>query len=338
MKRNFSPRSIQNGRQIAVSLGIFIFLSHLTALPVLAQDLDLDLPVESGPAGARPPSVAPGKPAAEAKPGDTPKAEAAPEAPQEIPQVEYKRKPLREKISKMQDRLLNLQTGDLGLNSTTIVGRVQLSTEYRDRRDGSVQLENVARVDIPIASRFLLRADVPHVWFDPNTAGGSTQSGFGDVFFRVGGQIWRAPEFTVLAGTDIIFPSASHSDLGRGKYQVGPGVAVTIPIAGMNSVLQPSGQHIVSIGGDPSRNDVNYSRMKIGFDTPWGQNWWTTVEPNFFIDWTQNAKTALNLEFEVGRKLGDHFRLWLRPAVGLWGTGVPGAYDWYTQVGIRYMF
>jgi len=338
MKRNLSALSKQNGQLVAVSLGIFILLSHLTALPVLAQDLDLDLPEESGPSGARPPLVGPGIPAAGAKPEETSKAEAAPEAPQEIPRVEYKQKPLKEAISKMADRLLHLRTGDLGINGAAVIGRAQLSTEYRDRRDGSVQLENVARVDIPIASRFLLRADVPHVWFDPNTAGGSTQSGFGDVSFRVGGQIWRAPEFTVLAGTDIVFPSASHSDLGRGKYQVGPGVAVAIPIAGANTVMQLYGQQFVSIGGDPSRQDVNYSKIKIGFDTPWGQNWWTTVEPNFTIDWTQKAKTAMNLEFEVGRRLGDHFRVWLRPAVGLWGTGVPGAYDWFTQFGIRYMF
>jgi hypothetical protein len=238
----------------------------------------------------------------------------------------------------MQDRLLQLRTGDLGINGSAIVGRVQLSTEYRDRRDGSVQLENVARVDIPIASRFILRADVPQVWFDPNTAGGSTQSGFGDSFLRVGGQIWRAPGFTVFAGTDIVFPSASHSDLGRGKYQVGPGAVVAIPIARLDSVAQLFGEQLVSIGGDPSRQDVNYSKIKIGLDTPWGQNWWTTVESNFSIDWTQKAKTAMNLEFEVGRKLGDHFRVWLRPAVGLWGNGVPGAYDWFTQVGIRYMF
>ncbi|WP_146216246.1 hypothetical protein [Nitrospira lenta] len=237
----------------------------------------------------------------------------------------------------MADRLLKLRTGDLGINGTAIVGRAQLSTEYRDRRDGSAQLEHVASVAVPIGSRLLFRADVPHR-FDFHPTGRSSQSGLGDIFFRVGGQVWKTPALTVLAGTDIILPSASHSDLGRGKYQVGPGVHLAIPLAGLNSVMQPVVQHIVSIGGDPSRRDVNYSRVRIGFDSPWRQDWWTTIEPNLFIDWTQKSKTAMNLEFEIGRKLGDHFRLWLRPAVGLWGAGVPGAYDWFTQVGARYMF
>ena len=129
MRRNLLLRGRQNGWLVAVSLGIFILLSHLIALPVLAQDLDLDLPQESGPAGARPSSVAPGKPAADAKPEETSKAEAAPEAPQETPQVEYKRKPLKEAISKTADRLLHLRTGDLGINGAAIIGRAQLSTE-----------------------------------------------------------------------------------------------------------------------------------------------------------------------------------------------------------------
>jgi hypothetical protein len=46
----------------------------------------------------------------------------------------------------------------------------------------------------------------------------------------------------------------------------------------------------------------------------------------------------MNLEFEVGKRLDEHFRAWVRPAVGLWGAGIPGAYDWFTQVGIRYIF
>jgi hypothetical protein len=84
---------------------------------------------------------------------------------------------------------------------------------------------------------------------------------------------------------------------------------------------------------------VQYTKLGLEFMTTWANNlWWTTIEPDLYVDWKQQGKTAMNLEFEVGRRLGDHFRVWLRPAVGLWGTGVPGAYDWFTQFGIRYMF
>ena len=91
MSRNLSPRGRQNGRLVAVSLGIFILLSYMTTSPVLAQDLELDLPEESGPAGVRPAQPPPGKPESKVPQEEKPVAETAPEAPQETPQVQYER-------------------------------------------------------------------------------------------------------------------------------------------------------------------------------------------------------------------------------------------------------
>ena len=82
------------------------------------QDLDLDLPEESGPANVQPPPVAQGKPARKGRSKEAPSAEAH----QDIPGVEPRRRPLREALSTMPDRLLNLQTGDLGINGTAVVG------------------------------------------------------------------------------------------------------------------------------------------------------------------------------------------------------------------------
>lgn len=309
----------------------------LDAAKTYAQDLQLDLPEESGPVRVQPAQQVATPPSQQ--PQKQPAVQAQPDAPVETPQTESKRRPLRDAVRAMSTRLLNVVTADNGQNGTAIIGRAQLSSEYRDRRDGSVQLENVARVDVPLGERFLVRADLPFLWLDPQSSGGTSVTGFGDLSMRLGGQVWRTPGFTLLAGGDIIFPTAGSSELGRGKYQIGPGIAASVPVPELNSVVFPSLQQFTSVGGDPSRNDVNYSRFRISLDTPWLNNqWWTSFEPNLFIDWTQKSRTAMNLEFEVGKRLGEHFRAWIRPAVGLWGTGVPGAYDWYTQVGIRYMF
>jgi len=56
------------------------------------------------------------------------------------------------------------------------------------------------------------------------------------------------------------------------------------------------------------------------------------------VDWTRSNKTALNLEFEVGRKLREHYRTWVKPGVGLWGDNVTNSYNWYLEAGVRYMF
>ena len=273
------------------------------------------------------------------QPGKQQAVHAQPDAPVETPQTESKQRPLQDTLRTMSTRLLNVVTADNGQNGAAIIGRAQLSGEFRDRRDGTVQFETVARGDLPLGERVLVRADLPFLWLDPQASGTTSVTGLGDLSVRLGGQVWRTPGFTVLAGGDIIFPTAGSTDLGRGKYQVGPGVAASIPVPELNSVVFPSFQYITSVGGDPSRNDVSYTRFRASFDTPWFNNqWWTSFEPNLFVDWIQNGRTAMNLEFEVGKRLGEHFRAWVRPAVGLWGMGVPGAYDWYTQVGIRYIF
>lgn len=318
---------------LCLALAFAVLFPVLDVIETYAQDLQLDLPEESGPV-----RVQPAKPVPAPSP-QQPAVHAQPDAPVETPQTESKQRPLQDALRTMSTRLLNVVTADNGQNGAAIVGRAQLSGEFRDRRDGSVQFENVARVDVPLGERVLLRADLPFLRLDSQTSGSTSVTGFGDLSVRLGGQVWRTPGFTVLAGGDIIFPTAGSSELGRGKYQVGPGVAASIPVPELNSVVFPSFQYIASVGGDPSRNDVSYARFRASFDTPWFNNqWWTSFEPNLFVDWTQKSKTAMNLEFEVGKRLGEHVRAWVRPAVGLWGTGVPGAYDWYTQVGIRYIF
>ena len=139
MSRNLSPRGRQNGRLVAVSLGIFILLSYMTTSPVLAQDLELDLPEESGPAGVHPAQPPPGKPESKVPQEEKPVAETAPEAPQETPQVQYERRPAKALLSNISDRLLNVLSGDNGTNRTAIIGRFQISGEFRERRDGSAQ-------------------------------------------------------------------------------------------------------------------------------------------------------------------------------------------------------
>jgi hypothetical protein len=341
MRRNHSSRSRQYGRLARVSPGVLIFLLLycLTTQPASAQDLDLDLPEESGPAGVQRTQPPPGKPEAAAPPAEEPAAEAVREAPQESPQVQYERRPEKGLLSNISDRLLNVLSGDNGANRTAVIGRFQISGEYRDRRDGSSQLTNVERLDVPLGDRMIFRTDVPFLRYDPQVSGSSSQSGLGDVSAKLGGQILAKPAFTMFLEGQMIFPTASDSNLGGGKYQFVPGLSFSIPLQRLDTVFIPLIQQTVSFGGDPSRKDLHFTKLTLDFTTMWANNlWWSSIEPDVYVDWTQKGKTAVNLEFEVGRRLGEHFRVWLRPAVGLWGTGVPGAYDWFTQVGIRYMF
>lgn len=310
----------------------------LAVLPVFGQvpqpeETQPELPEESGPVRAQP------APPAKAVPGEPakPVPEVPAEAPTEAPSVEHRPTPAA-RIRELSKRLLNIQTTDNGTNATTFLRRIQFSNEYRDRRDSSRQDETVLRLDYPVLGAGVVRMDLPFLWFDPNTTGGSTSTGLGDIFIRAGLRLIDRPGFQFFAGGDVIFPTASKDDLGRGKYQIGPGAAVSIPVPEFNSIFFPLVQHFQSVGGDPARADVNHTRFRVSMDTPWTAEWWTTVEPTVTLDWTKNGKTGMNLEFEVGRKLGPNYRAWTRGGAGLWGDGVVGAYDWLVQVGVRYLF
>ncbi|HSA61168.1 MAG TPA: hypothetical protein VLE03_02930 [Nitrospiraceae bacterium] len=281
----------------------------------------------------------PQKPAAGLPQEEKPEAVPVPEIPQERPQVKHEERPEPKALNRMVNRLLNILTADNGTNRTAVVGRAQFLTEYRERRDSSVQLSNTARVDIPLAANLLWRTDADLTLYDPRTAGNSPSFATGDVSTRLGTKIYEEPAFTTFIEAQVVFPTATNDNLGRGKYQLVPAVFFSIPIQKLDMAVFPGIQQDVSVGGDPSRKGVNFTKLNLEMTKPWANSlWWTTFEPVLYIDWTQKAKTAFDLEFEVGRRLGDHWRAWFRPAVGLWGTGVPGSYDWYAQIGIRYMF
>lgn len=322
------------------TLGLFLVL---WVTPALGQGLEPELeefqkeqPGESGPVLIEPrlPTTrTPGQPAA----GRT-MPEAPVEAPKEAPAVES-RPESDEYVSSLKRHILDVLTTDAGTNATTFLRRFELSNQYRDSQGPARSDNTTVRVDWPIFRGIgLLRVDVPVRWFDQNMAGTTTSSGLGDLLFRNGYRLINTPKFKLFAGADIFFPTATESDLGLGKYQLGPGVVASIPVEAVNSVFFPLIEHVQSIGGDPGRANVNHTRFNLDMTTPWTPEWWTAIESKLTVDWTKSGKTGMNLEFEVGRKLGPHYRTWVRGGAGLWGDGVFGSYDWIAEMGIRYMY
>jgi hypothetical protein len=227
-----------------------------------------------------------------------------------------------------------------GTSDTAFRPRIQLQYEHQDKRDGAVQEKAVLRIDRPLFDdRVLLRVDVPfYQQLDPNKPKETIGNGAGDLLIRTGARLVERPRFSLFAGTDVIFPTGPLAAGGKGKYQLGPGVVLEVPIREINTLLYPLVQHFQSVGGDPSTRDVNYTKFRPKVDTVWGEQWWTIFEPTWIVDWTRSNKTALNLEFEVGRKLGEHYRTWVKPGVGLWGDDVISSYRWQLEAGVRYMF
>jgi hypothetical protein len=137
---------------------------------------------------------------------------------------------------------------------------------------------------------------------------------------------------------DFTFPTAVLSNLGSGKYTIGPLAATARAFPDLNSLLFGLIQHQTSIGGDPSRRDVEFSRFALAWNTIWGERWWTLVQAQSQIDWNRNNRSSMTLDFEGGHRLTPKWLAYLRPGVGLWGRDVLGAYEWQVEVGFRRMF
>jgi hypothetical protein len=323
-------------RAIRRSVACVVAVYCLSASPGWGQEPQLkDLPPE---VSGQSPQKKPGVPTPDSREGRAAPEGSEPEAP---PQTGHSLLHSVDLLVRAQaQRLLDLTTAGNGDNATAIVGRFQLQTEYRDLRGNQAILRNVARVDLPIGERFLIRMDVPfyNARFTPSDASHTWTGGLGDVFIRLGARVYNTPALQLFAGSEVVFPTSDEDELGRKKYSLGPGIAISAPIPEWGAMLFWRFQHIVSVGGDPSEKDVDQTRLRFRFAKPLSANWWVHAEPEIRIDWTNGAKTAVLSQFEIGRRLDDHWRLFMRPAVGVTNNDVPGAYDWFIRFGVRYMF
>lgn len=226
-----------------------------------------------------------------------------------------------------------------GTDPTAIVGRVQLSSQYVDLPQGRILVDTVARVDLPFKGNWLLRLDVPFLrWSDPNRSGATSERGLSDLAVTAGWRVYNTPEYAFFLAAASTFPTAGDNGLGSGKYTTGPLIATARFLPQWESFLFGIFQHVASVGGDPSRKDIELTRATAQINTIWGERWWTNVQGVWQVDWERSAKSSMTLEFEAGRSLMGRWGVFVRPGVGLWGRDVPGAYEWNVEIGIRRMF
>jgi len=226
-----------------------------------------------------------------------------------------------------------------GTDPTAIVGRVQLSSEYAELPQGAKYVSTVVRVDLPFRGNWLLRLDFPFErWSDPNRSGATSERGMSDLSVTAGWRAYNTPEYAFFLGAVSTFPTAAENTLGSGKYTAGPLIATARFLPRWESFLFGIFQHQISVGGDPARRDVQFTRGILRINTIWAEQWWTDLHGIWQVDWERNSTTSMTLEFEGGRNLVDRWGIFLRPGVGVWGRDVPGAYEWNIEIGIRRIF
>lgn len=226
-----------------------------------------------------------------------------------------------------------------GTDPTAIVGRVQLSSTYFDLPQGRQGIDTLARVDLALGGKYVLRTDVPVFKMnDPNRPGATSLQGFSDLSVTVARRVYSTPEYTVLVGVTSTFPTGTEPGLSLGKYTLGPTLATARFLPRLDSLLLGLFTHQVSVAGDPARSSVNISKATLQVNSFWAQRWWSVVQAEWRVDWERNARSNMTVELELGRNVAERLGVFVRPGVGIWGQDLPGAYTWSINGGVRYMF
>ena len=231
---------------------------------------------------------------------------------------------------------------DTGSDTPANLARFEINDYYQKKAQSTnpggqtEQNQQIVRMDFPISSNFTFRTDIPYVEKNGDV------NGLGDVFSRVNYRIVDKPGFDVFALCDFYFPTGAQT-ITQGKFQAGPGFQVDTPITPLRSVVKFRIQEYFSYAGNSSYKSINYTQAQARLYTGWSENWWTELRLYLIVNWeatdtTQRGNTASKVELELGRKLGEHLRLYVRPGAGLWGIGQPNVYDWAVRTGIYYLF
>jgi hypothetical protein len=225
-----------------------------------------------------------------------------------------------------------------GTDPTAIVGYYQVSYGHAALTNNLRIDTTTATVRVPVTPNWLLQVNMPYSWADLNQSSRFPLRGAGDMTMRTGGRLYASENVAFFIGTDASFPTASEMQLGTGKYTIGPGGAMAVPLARLQSLFFVLGQDFSSIGGDPSRADLHFTQVQSAVNTIWSERWWSLASMTWDVDWNHNRKSTMNLLFEVGHRFDKHWNFFAGPGLGVVGKDTPFGLDWTVQAGLRWVY
>jgi len=234
---------------------------------------------------------------------------------------------------------LSAEAAAFGTDPTALNGYFELTYGHNEYTNNLRLDTATAEARLPITPNLIFRVTMPYAWADLNGPGGFTKNGLSDMTVRAGGRLYASNIVALFVGADATFPTASEKQLGTGKYTLGPGGALAVPLARVRSLFFVVVQDFYSIGGDPSRADVHFIRVQPAVNTIWSERWWTIVSATWNIDdRSTGRKSTLNLLGEIGHNFNQHWNVFAAAGAGVAGKDTPLGLDWVAQAGVRWMF
>ncbi len=227
---------------------------------------------------------------------------------------------------------------EVGNDPTRLRSRFELGDEYLNNSGGPDWHLLTARIDGALNPKLAFRLDIPYMFLIPRGYPHEKDRGLADVMFRSSAVLKKTARAGFTGVCDFWFDTAESVDFGRGKYSAAPGLAVALMNPYKDVMLTGFVHHKFSFAGDPSRTDISRTKLQVTMDKSFSERYWLILDPMMYVDWVNHGRTAAVLELETGARMGQHWSLWARPGIGLWGQEISGGYNSYLQAGVRYMF
>jgi len=223
---------------------------------------------------------------------------------------------------------------------------VELKRQWTNRGTPQESSKTTLRLEAtPREYLSLVRVDIP---FIDEKNGDPFSPHLGDIIFKletvslpVGVTGWQF----LLQTT---FPSAQPQSLGTGKYQLTPGTEVWVPIWASSGPgdgppvwrtgVQPLVEQFVSVAGNPSRTDINYTQIELQLKGSWRNTVSLKLNPKFMVNYVGGVSSGAVFEFEPHWNINRRWELDLTLGHSLWGVGEPGTYQKKVEFSVRFNF
>jgi len=166
--------------------------------------------------------------------------------------------------------------------------------------------------------------------------GGSTTAGVGDLQWVTLGGLMASERYGRLGtGPVFVFPTASSSEMGQGKFQIGP--ALGYSYRGLKAwqfafLLQ----QFFSFAGDPDRSRVNELKLQPYVTRLLSDSWYVQTKPTIELNFAKGT-SSVPLDLVIGTVVGGRWSLYLEATVYPGWTSPPST-DYKLTLNVGYLF
>lgn len=174
----------------------------------------------------------------------------------------------------------------------------------------------ILRADLPITSARVLD---------------DTATGLGDVYIQGLFFPRLRSVFTVAAGTGFVFPTATDSILGKGKWQAAPLAVPIFFFPRSRGFFLTKFQDFVSFAGSGNRPEIHFHLITPTLLWRYSRKSWILLDTETKINWRLDNRVSYRSGVQFGRMFNRKIGFWVKPEIP-WGKNREG--DWFLKFAV----